>query len=371
MPSKVSANPMLVSKSVRCEQCGYENDGRYRFCGMCGAKLPAPEPIVAARPEEPPPARQEPVSRPVSGPSFLGLADENASNVSYLLEDEVSSSHRGRLLVLLLFIGIGIGAWHWRHDWRVLLARAANVANGQGNAQTANNNLNTANNNAAPAPTSASPSEVAPAMGMKNEASPAKPMTGVGDQPSNPPAASGDNKVASSSAPSETARASDNQAASAAPATNSQKDESTTSKSGKAASNSSSESDDEVAYAKTPARPQKPSAEEKTVADTSSAGDALESQGEKYLYGNGVPANCDRAQRSLVEAANQANTKADTVLGTMYATGHCTARDLPLAYRWFARALDQEPGNARYQRDLEVLWNQMSPDEKKMATQRQ
>ena len=51
----------------------------------------------------------------------------------------------------------------------------------------------------------------------------------------------------------------------------------------------------------------------------------------------------------------------------MYATGHCTSRDLPLAYKWFAKALQGDPGNNRYQRDLEVLWNQMSPDERQLA----
>ena len=51
----------------------------------------------------------------------------------------------------------------------------------------------------------------------------------------------------------------------------------------------------------------------------------------------------------------------------MYATGHCASRDLPTAYRWFARALHQDPGNARVQRDLEVLWKQMTPDERQIA----
>ncbi len=37
--------------------------------------------------------------------------------------------------------------------------------------------------------------------------------------------------------------------------------------------------------------------------------------------------------------ARQSNPKAQTLLGAMYATGHCVGRDLPNAYRWFAKAL--------------------------------
>jgi TPR repeat protein len=94
----------------------------------------------------------------------------------------------------------------------------------------------------------------------------------------------------------------------------------------------------------------------------------LEQAGERYLYGNGVPQNCARAESSLRTAAMHGNTKAQTVLGTMYATGHCVGRDLPTAYRWFARALHQEPQNSRISADLQVLWRQMTPQEKQLAT---
>ena len=45
----------------------------------------------------------------------------------------------------------------------------------------------------------------------------------------------------------------------------------------------------------------------------------------------------------------------------MYATGHCVGRDLPTAYRWFARALHQEPQNSRISADLQVLWRVIIP----------
>jgi hypothetical protein len=95
--------------------------------------------------------------------------------------------------------------------------------------------------------------------------------------------------------------------------------------------------------------------------------DRLVADGEKYLYGNGVTPDCDRAQKNLQAAARRANPKAQSILGTMYATGHCVTRDLPTAYRWFAKALHGDPTNERISRDLEVLWRQMSQDERQAA----
>ncbi len=99
--------------------------------------------------------------------------------------------------------------------------------------------------------------------------------------------------------------------------------------------------------------------------------DRLVADGERYLYGRGVPADCERAQRNLQIAARQSNPKAQTLLGAMYATGHCVGRDLPISYRWFAKALNGDPSNSRVQRDLEVLWKQMTPEERLLAMKSQ
>lgn len=99
--------------------------------------------------------------------------------------------------------------------------------------------------------------------------------------------------------------------------------------------------------------------------------DRLVADGEKYLYGRGVPEDCARAQRNLQIAARASNAKAQTLLGAMYATGHCVGRDLPSAYRWFAKALHGDPSNSRVQRDLEVLWKQMTPEERQLAMKSQ
>jgi hypothetical protein len=104
------------------------------------------------------------------------------------------------------------------------------------------------------------------------------------------------------------------------------------------------------------------------IAPPNPAEDSLYLEGQKYLYGGGgVAANCGRAQQYLTTSANNNNSKAQSTLGTMYATGHCVRRDLPLAYRWFARALHADPRNTRLERDVEIMWNQMSPQERSLA----
>jgi TPR repeat protein len=107
--------------------------------------------------------------------------------------------------------------------------------------------------------------------------------------------------------------------------------------------------------------------EARQVAPSATYEDKLVADGERYLYGNGVPQNCDRAQRNLLTAAQHANAKAETLVGAMYATGHCVTRDVPTAYRWFARALRQDPGNTRLARDLEILWKQMTTEERQIV----
>jgi hypothetical protein len=104
--------------------------------------------------------------------------------------------------------------------------------------------------------------------------------------------------------------------------------------------------------------------------DEGSPDDALVVNAEKYLYGRGVPQNCDRALSALRAAAGRQNSRARSLLGTMYATGHCVGRDLPNAYRWFALASRENADNVWVQRNLEMIWREMTPQERQLATQR-
>jgi hypothetical protein len=97
-------------------------------------------------------------------------------------------------------------------------------------------------------------------------------------------------------------------------------------------------------------------------------GDAAFRKGEAYLYGRGVPENCNDAVAYLKAASAKSSAKARSAFGTMYATGHCVARDLPTSYLWFALALRVDPNNQILEKDLTAVWNQMTPPERQMAT---
>jgi hypothetical protein len=113
----------------------------------------------------------------------------------------------------------------------------------------------------------------------------------------------------------------------------------------------------------TSARASKPF--EPAAADT---GTADFQKGEAYLYGRGAPENCDQAVKYLKSAAAKSSAKARSAFGTMYATGHCVARDLPTSYLWFAMALRIDPNNQILEKDLSAIWNQMTPPERQLAT---
>ena len=369
---------MPVSMLVKCEKCGYENFPQHRYCGMCAAELrlpaaagtqPAARPPRVTSPVEPPrtPAQnrdfvvprkeapiqpKQPVPREVSGPSFLGLGAEPAENknFSYLLEDD-TPKHRGRNVILfLLLIGAAAGAWHWRQDLRVIADRVtstlpATKTDGSGNQQPTP---------ATPAPdaTSGIPPASAANAGtpVEKPADTAQPLAGQ------PP---------SSSAPAATASGTAN---STQPAQTDQSAPSTPPQSSDAAPTPAAKPDDSDEAPAPPAPARKPeTTRAQRAAASASQADELEAQGEKYLYGNGVPENCARARTNLLAAAEHSNAQAQSVLGTMYATGHCATRDLPTAYRWFGRSLRQDPKNTRLEQDLRVLWNQMTPGERQMA----
>jgi Sel1 repeat len=349
---------MLETMYVHCAHCGYDNSPEYRFCGMCGASLAHP-PVATKTPDKiEPPAPREILAgngnertESVHGPSFLGLAEDPKTEFHYLYEDEQPRSHVGVIVFLLLVLGAaGYLGWQWKNGGFPF------------NHQSASNSG---------APTSASPSEVAPAQTQEQGTHIDKPMTGgSGAEQTSPPQPQQGQSGASESKPPEQAPKA-NESASAAPPDKTPEKE--TAPENKAAEKSDQGDENETAAA-TPA-PKARSPKQASVrtpiqkaAPATSPDADLEQSGEKYLYGTGVPQNCQRAESNLRTAATHGNSKAQTVLGTMYATGHCVGRDLPTAYRWFARALHTDPQNSRISADLQVLWRQMTPQEKQLAT---
>ncbi len=315
-------------------------------------------------------------ARTVSGPSFLGLSnDPTSDNFQYLLEDPEGDSHRGRYLILFLLIAIGLGlGWQWKQGAFPFAGLETQTAtSGSPTSPSSSGNM------------SASPSEVAPAMSNDRESVP-HPKTGVGE-PSRPETKTAESKPGNSRVPTPTDQEIGSSTSPAAePKAEAAQDKPETAPQKKPAKT-------EVADA-TPAPVQKSAPEKvtekpvvsrepqpkvtpasRTVVDrerrsaASSQDDALAADGEKYLYGRGVPQNCNRAQRDLLTAGQGTSAKAQSMLGAMYATGHCATRNLPTAYRWFAKSLRTDPSNTRLSRNLEILWNQMTPDEKQIALQ--
>ena len=340
---------MPTVMTVRCAQCGQENNPQYRFCGMCGAPLgPAQSPAA-------PQATRERARVPVSGPSFLGLGDEHSRDLDYLLEDEPPRGH-GRLYfaLLLLLISAGLLAWHWQRDgypWAGLIQKPATSAPPATAAP-------------APPPQATTPPVVIPAEPTANPAPPEnQPANGEATQT---PAAESSAANAPPSgltakpvepAPKTTDVAGAGETAGKTPAVESPQ--------------TSSPETTEPEQKEPAATPKKVAPKPSPAAPAATFEDRLVADGERYLYGRGVPEDCERAQRNLQIAARQSNAKAQTLLGAMYATGHCVGRDLPNAYRWFAKALHGDPGNSRVQRDLEVLWKQMTPEERQLAMKSQ
>ena len=422
----MTSNPrytMLDSTDIRCTRCGYENDPQFRFCGMCGAALrplqaedreadasaqnlparvteanrlpaePMPiEPLLAQltaaqkfqpdRPASPPassysselrnefrgaePVHGERTPLSVTGPSFLGLSESSDRGVEYLLEDEPHPGRKRTVLVFLLLL-IVAGAWilHWR--------KTGSTWPFQSSAPLASKS------SSSPQDVPVMPSEVAPPM-ANDQQKLEKPMTGVGDRPLTDENAKADDSSKSDTAASNEPAAPDNAGnrASGKPTSGNEAADA-----GKPPSTKKTPSDD-AGTAETPPPSSRKSASGTNRASRGSdsadlapdasnpAEDSLYLEGQKYLYGgHGVRQNCALAQQNLLAAAKNDNSKAESTLGTMYATGHCVPRDIPLAYRWFARALHADPRNTRLEKDAEIMWNQMTPPERQLALKNQ
>src|SRR6266550_697463 len=317
--------------------------------------------------------------QPVSGPSFLGLGGEPARDLDYLLEDEEpTSGHKSMSIVfLLLLAGVIYAGWRWRAEVYPRAAWALHRLEEMVPRSSSSNSSQTVSTTSEPPPVSGTESHT---ITQQDEHSTTPEKTDAA-KPQAPAGTAVPDSTAATSA-SSTAHPSTT-AASNEPASQTKTPDSADSQSRPAAKPEASAAkadeaaDDEAETV--PAKTTKPTAavpksqkkETQPAASLDNSDEKLVADGEKYLYGNGVPENCDRAQKNLQTAAQHSNSKAQTMLGAMYATGHCAARDLPTAYRWFARALHGDPGNTRLQRDLEILWKAMTPDERQLAMRRE
>jgi len=86
---------------------------------------------------------------------------------------------------------------------------------------------------------------------------------------------------------------------------------------------------------------------------------------QQYLQGKGVPQNCEQGLVYLRAAALKNDPQAAVQMSALYASGHCVHQDRVTAYRWLSSAREQQPYDQWIQQNLDVLWGQMSPQERK------
>ncbi len=96
--------------------------------------------------------------------------------------------------------------------------------------------------------------------------------------------------------------------------------------------------------------------------------DAQVGLADMYIYGDGVPQNCDQGLVLLRSAAQKANSRARGKLGALYATGKCVSQNRVEAYRWLSLALSENQGSEWTEKNREMVWQQMSPDERSRVT---
>jgi hypothetical protein len=365
---------------VICPNCGEDNSSNFKFCGMCGTSLEERRPVGAPRvvnssvvsapdagrtAHETDPrvfakattAADRPVP-PSAGPSFLGLnqpftdgPNRNDStgtsrdqpffgSDSFFEPDEPRVGARRIVILLVLLVALGAGGWwafsHYDKTGAVVETNSQTSATKPDGTETAANN---------------------PPANAKSSTEPSSPPEATSSQPAAPEVAPTAKSKTPSPAPGVNEKIGGEKATPPPPA---------------AAKPTVTPHPNQniVSARRSNARESKSAAlRPPTVAPASDDhGDAAFHKGEAYLYGRGLPENCDEAVKNLKAASAKQNAKARSAFGTMYATGHCVPRDLPTSYSWFALALRADPNNQILEKDLVAVWNQMTPPERQMAT---
>jgi Sel1 repeat len=86
-----------------------------------------------------------------------------------------------------------------------------------------------------------------------------------------------------------------------------------------------------------------------------------------YIKGDVVPRNCKEAVDLLRTAAIKDNVRACNRLALMYAVGICVPSNRVQAYHWLSLALATDPSNEWSQRNRDLNWQQMTPEERTLA----
>jgi len=342
-----------------CKSCGHDNPEKNRYCGMCGVRLEAASEPAKEPAPTPPPTRAaaasrssssilgledapQPSSRPsrsLSGPSFLGLNDEPApSDANYLLDDdeEDRGGHLGLLIASLLLVAVAFAAFHFRAQLSAqagpLYAAVMGRVNPHPPAPAAPPPAAPATTDPAAATTSALP----PAANDSAPAAAASPAPTPEDKSS----AAADTKAdAKPAEPSTPALETTEDTAPKKPAPEPAK----------------------LARASRP-KPRAPEA-------VSPENDPLLKLAQKYIHGQGVPADCVTGMAYLRQAMKRPNYAAASQMGALYATGTCVPLNRVEAYRYFSSAMQMAPSNPYLGQERDKLYGQMTSGERRQADQ--
>lgn len=387
------------NENLKCAACNHINEAGHKFCGMCGSKierrvrvgdrrgtgisapvsagegqgravaqanaqLPTPEipgafsarsrssaataPAVLSQMEQPQSQplsySREPVSPTIGGPSFLGLGSDPHTDGEYLLEDESSSGgglRRFVLLIVLLAIA-GLVFVQWRATYHAKPPEQPKPTpatvprpetKNQANPADKKESQSTQNAADAKATTNASAPHDgnAPAKDTHNESFAAA-------EELKHPANSTDKKVEEAGLKGPLARE-------------------------KPAGNSD---DGDVEAATKPSGISKPdAAQEHPARFTREKPSPALSKAQRYLQGKGVRQSCAQGMMYLKAATEQNDPNAAVQMAALYASGHCVQRDRVKAYQWFATANSQQPGNQWIAKNMNHLWAEMTPQQRR------
>lgn len=335
-------------KSQPCSDCGHMNEPQYKFCGMCGvrvdrrvqerrgtgdalratakanAQLPAPPSaaiaghrqtqsgrtsaavLLADRDPDTMSRPSQPETSSVAGPSFLGLNDTFAEG-EYLLEDERAPRRGLRAVLLLIVLAAIVGLI-------VVQYRASLKAN----------------------PKSPEVPNPGPATVPRPQGKNRPPVEDKGLQ-----TAAAIHSI-EAAVPGLVKAASLSMNASAMPSIK---------KNGGEQDDPPGDASDAKDGPTAPASDDKPSP-------------AL-IRAQQYLHGYGVRQNCEQGLIYLRAAARENDPRAAVQMGALYSSGLCVSRDRVKAYEWFNSAREMQPENRWIQKNLNELWAQMSPQERR------
>jgi hypothetical protein len=281
------------------------------------------------------------------GPSFLGLSGDGGDS-DYLLEDEEGPRRYTGVvfLVVLVLAGLVVLQWQGTEGVRLWGSRAFAAISSLGSSS---------------APKQEPPKATEPVAARSDTTATEQKPEQKDDQKKDDAQAS--NPAAGSATDSTSAEKS----ATASSATSPTADKTE----GEKPASEEKPAEEKPAAARSESRNQKRSAHAKPSPSTQGrddSGDELVARAQDYLYGRGGRRNCQEAMSLLTSAANQGNARASGQLGAMYATGNCAPFDRATAYRWLTRAATAEPGNAWLRQNRDMVWREMTPDERNRAS---